>query len=135
MIINTLKLIIFIFIFTGIGEGCKKKKNDKEEIEIEIIDRDIVGDFYVSVSGDDNNSGTLDSPFKTIKKAIEVTTAGKVVVVLNGNYDEFIKIQKSGTSIDNRITIFSKNKNGAKCRGFRIEGSYVTVDGFEIEMK
>ncbi|MEE0980287.1 MAG: hypothetical protein U0K91_01285, partial [Acutalibacteraceae bacterium] len=31
----------------------------------------VVGDFYVSTNGNDNNSGTKDSPFLTIEKAVE----------------------------------------------------------------
>ena len=39
-----------------------KEKND---------DKMIVGDFYVSTKGNDENSGTKDSPFLTIEKAVE----------------------------------------------------------------
>ena len=39
-----------------------KEKND---------DKMIIGDFYVSTSGNDENSGTKDSPFLTIEKAVE----------------------------------------------------------------
>ncbi len=34
-------------------------------------DKLIIGDFYVSTTGNDNNSGTKDSPFLTIEKAVE----------------------------------------------------------------
>ena len=34
-------------------------------------DKMIVGDFYVSTNGNDENSGTKDSPFLTIEKAVE----------------------------------------------------------------
>ena len=39
-----------------------KEKND---------DKMIIGDFYISTNGNDENSGTKDSPFLTIEKAIE----------------------------------------------------------------
>ena len=39
-----------------------KEKND---------DKMIIGDFYVSTNGNDENSGTKDSPFLTIEKAAE----------------------------------------------------------------
>ena len=39
-----------------------KEKND---------DKMIIGDFYVSTNGNDENSGTKDSPFLTIEKAVE----------------------------------------------------------------
>ncbi len=34
-------------------------------------DKMIIGDFYVSTNGNDENSGTKDSPFLTIEKAVE----------------------------------------------------------------
>ena len=39
-----------------------KEKNDDEMI---------IGDFYVSTTGNDENNGTKDSPFLTIEKAVE----------------------------------------------------------------
>lgn len=39
-----------------------KEKND---------DKMIIGDFYVSTNGNDENNGTKDSPFLTIEKAVE----------------------------------------------------------------
>jgi len=131
---NIIKLFVFLILFSIIGTSCKKKETElEEEADIEIINRDIDGDYYVSESGNDNNSGTLDKPFQTIKKAVSIVSPGKIIVVLDGNYDEFVTIKTGGTSEDKKIIIFSKNINGAKCRGFRIEGDYVTIDGFNIE--
>ena len=40
-------------------------------------------DFYVSNSnGSDNNSGTFESPFKTINKGISMVSAGGTVYVM-----------------------------------------------------
>ena len=44
-------------------------------------------DFYVSDSnGSDNNSGTVESPFKTINKGISMVSAGGTVYVMEGVY-------------------------------------------------
>ncbi len=56
-------------------------------------DKMIVGDFYVSTKGNDKNSGTKDSPFLTIEKAVEAVRntdkAGKngiTVCIESGEY-------------------------------------------------
>ncbi len=61
-----------------------KEKND---------DKMIIGDFYVSTTGNDNNSGTKDSPFLTIEKVVEAVRntdkAGKkgiTVCIEGGEY-------------------------------------------------
>ena len=47
----------------------------------------IAQDFYVSDSnGSDNNSGTLEAPFKTINKGISMVSAGGTVYVMDGVY-------------------------------------------------
>ncbi len=46
-----------------------------------------VGDYYVSTSGSDGNSGTsLGAAFATIGKALAVATAGKTILVRAGTY-------------------------------------------------
>ena len=61
-----------------------KEKND---------DKMIIGDFYISTNGNDENSGTKDSPFLTIEKAVEAVKntdkAGKngiTVCIEGGEY-------------------------------------------------
>ena len=121
-----IKTVIFIFfIFTSIH--CKKEPVETFEL------RSIVGDYYVSTTGDDSNPGTKDAPWRTIQNSVQNVSPGQVIVVKEGNYDEFVKIKVNGTSKDERITLFSESLHGASCRGFKIEGNYITVDGFGIE--
>lgn len=61
-----------------------KEKND---------DKMIMGDFYVSTNGNDENNGSIDSPFLTIEKAIEAVRAmdkteknGITVCIEGGEY-------------------------------------------------
>ena len=46
----------------------------------------VAQDFYVSKQGNDNNSGTKESPFKTISKAAKVALPGSSVTVHEGTY-------------------------------------------------
>ena len=45
-------------------------------------------DYYVSPTGNNNNSGTLAHPFKTIQKAADNVEAGDVVNIMGGVYHE-----------------------------------------------
>ncbi len=62
--------------------------------------------FYVSPLGSDTNSGTtINTPFKTLNKALTATSAGATIYMLNGTYYEGDLIMtKSGTT-NNPITI------------------------------
>jgi len=92
-----------------------------------------IGDFYVSIDGNDNNSGTKEFPWRTIQKGVDTISAGEILVVTAGDYDEKVTIKNSGTANDARLTLFSETSHTAKCRGFIVEGDYVTINGFDIE--
>ena len=53
--------------------------------------------FYVSTEGDDANDGSLDKPFRTIQKAVDVMQPGDTCYVRGGVYHEEVKPAKSGT--------------------------------------
>jgi len=53
--------------------------------------------YYVSPSGSDNNPGTLDQPWKTIKKANLALQAGDTVYIRQGTYHETIEPARSGS--------------------------------------
>ena len=56
--------------------------------------------WYVSPAGNDNNTGTLSSPFKTIPTAIEAAAPGDEILLRNGNYtSNEIRIGKSNLKI------------------------------------
>ena len=54
-------------------------------------------DIYVAKNGDDNNDGTIDSPYLTISKAASVSVAGDVVYIREGIYKETLTPANSGT--------------------------------------
>ena len=52
--------------------------------------------FYVSTTGNDSNSGTIDSPWRTIQHAANSVQAGDTVYVRGGVYSESVNISVSG---------------------------------------
>ena len=61
--------------------------------------------YYVSTSGNDSNTGSQSQPWATLKKSISKLSAGDILLVREGTYNENkITINISGTS-NNEITI------------------------------
>jgi uncharacterized protein DUF1565/parallel beta helix pectate lyase-like protein len=56
------------------------------------------GTYYVSVSGNDTNPGTLALPWRHIQYALGRVSAGSTVQVLNGVYNEKVAFPRSGAS-------------------------------------
>lgn len=52
--------------------------------------------YYVSTNGDDNNKGTINSPWKTIQKAATRVSAGDTVLIRGGKYCEIVTMTTSG---------------------------------------
>jgi len=56
--------------------------------------------WYVATNGNDNNPGTLSSPFKNLTAAIEAANPGDVILLRGGNYiSQEIRINKSDLHI------------------------------------
>ncbi|MCC6726795.1 MAG: right-handed parallel beta-helix repeat-containing protein [Saprospiraceae bacterium] len=56
--------------------------------------------WYVAPNGNDNNPGSLGSPFKTLPAAIDAASPGDVIELRNGNYaSNEIRIGKSNLTI------------------------------------
>ncbi|MFD1387568.1 right-handed parallel beta-helix repeat-containing protein [Oceanobacillus oncorhynchi subsp. oncorhynchi] len=53
--------------------------------------------IYVAMDGNDQNEGTLESPFQTIAKASSEAEAGTTVYIQEGIYKEPLVVQYSGT--------------------------------------
>jgi hypothetical protein len=54
--------------------------------------------YYVSASqGNDNNTGTIKNPFRTVQKAADLMDAGDTCFVREGIIRETVKLKKSGT--------------------------------------
>ncbi len=60
--------------------------------------------FYLSPGGDDNQEGTRQAPWKSLKKASETAKAGDTIILLPGNYEG--KLQPVNSGIANEPIIF-----------------------------
>ncbi len=142
--INTIKndAVIFLVVLSAIIFSCNTLPSKHNK-------------YYVSLDGKDSNSGTIVSPFRTIKKGASVLNSGDTLIVKDGDYGyEFaIKIDKNGQK-DNPIVIMAENPGKVFLKGLRKEGevdgadslkdgdtgtafvianvSYVVIDGFII---
>ncbi len=96
-------------------------------------------DYWVSISGDDQNDGTKTNPWATLQHAAQQVAAGDTVTVTAGQYDGF-QLYNSGTP-NARITF--RAERGARPQivsdapgrpdGINLEGaSYVTIEGFRV---
>ncbi|RPI00731.1 MAG: DUF1565 domain-containing protein, partial [Ignavibacteriae bacterium] len=104
--------------------------------------------FYVATNGNDNNSGSIDSPFKTINKAWSRVSAGDIIYVRGGTYTYSMMPSttlnnKSGTSgnlikiwnysgefpvIDYSAETFTTQKIGIQMTG----SNYIHIKGIRV---
>ena len=100
--------------------------------------------YYVSLTGNDSNPGTLAAPWRTIQHAADTARAGSTVNVRAGTYEELVSIHVSGNALDGFITVRSYPGETAVIDAahftpagrqgvLTIENqSYVRIEGFEI---
>jgi parallel beta-helix repeat protein len=100
--------------------------------------------YYVSVEGNDGNSGTEASPFRTIRKAVSKLQEGDVAYVRTGTYVESVWIGQSGTE-NAPVTLMAYPGESPVIDGqgwlpdedwgalVQVEGNYVYVSGFEVK--
>jgi hypothetical protein len=101
--------------------------------------------YYVSASGNDNNSGlTTSSPFKTIQRAADLTNPGDTVSIMNGTYTNLpqagsvVSIKRSGTA-NAWITYKAHPGHTPKIQhntwqGIGLSGvAYINISGIEIK--
>src|SRR3989304_939069 len=101
--------------------------------------------IYVSPTGDDNNPGTIDQPFKTIPAAINEAQARDTIYLRGGIYslDTTISISKNGSE-ENKYYLFSYKDERAildfssmavnsSNRGISLSGSYWYIKAIDIK--
>lgn len=79
-------------------ENCMKDLNNEFS---GYMPKGVVGKTYYvaqSANASDNNDGSIDRPFATIKKASSVAQAGDTVIVREGKYRETVKPENDGTA-------------------------------------
>ncbi len=77
-------------------------------------------EYHVSVNGNDENTGTVANPFKTISKAVEYAYPGDVITVHEGTYREWINPIRSGNSDLQRIVFRAAPGEKVKIKGSEI---------------
>ncbi len=109
--------------------------------------------YHVSLKGNDNNNGSKNSPFRTLKKGVTLLTAGDTLIVEAGNYgyEYNIRISNSGTP-EKPIVVMAEKPGSVFLKGPRKKGeeelylddwgegsaividnsSYVVLDGFHV---
>lgn len=80
--------------------------------------------WYVATTGNDGNSGTLDSPLKSISKALLRVNPGDTIFLREGAYHEFVTPTRSGEK-GKLITLKSYPGETAK-----IDGTGMTIKGW-----
>jgi len=107
-----------------------------------------VGQYYVSPTGSDSNSGTQAAPFLTIQRAADVVNPGDTVIVedgvysnsaASGNNSRLVTMSRGGTAAS-PVTFRAQNKWGAVLDGLNnttadgmgVAANYITIQDFEI---
>lgn len=108
-------LLAFCLLITAIY-GCNDSSTNPppEDVETE-------ADFYIALTGNDANPGTIDQPWRTIGKAASTLSPGETALVRAGTYPERVIVQKSG-SPGKLITIAA------------YPGETVTIDGAGLSL-
>ena len=104
MIQKYLLLIVFGFLFTGMSYSQKS--------------------WYVSPTGDDGNSGSINSPLKKIQTAVNKMAAGDKIILRDGIYRESVNIVKRNIKIHAYSGETPIVKGSDLMTGWVAEGSY-----------
>lgn len=91
--------------------------------------------YYVSMSGNDSNSGSQAQPWRTIQNAINAMVAGDTLLVSPGNYNEYLHSKAAGlpgAPITFRANPPNDPNNQVVVAQFRIQHPYQVIEGFNI---
>ena len=98
-------------------------------------------DYYVAEQGADSNPGTFTSPFRTIRRALSVVSAGDTVTIRAGTYHEANLAPPSGSSgatvtiraySGERVVLDGQNRAGRDDGFYLWKTDYVEIEGLEI---
>lgn len=106
-----MKKLIYLLCLLFLAVGCSQPTGNE---------------YHVSITGDDTNSGTKKSPFRTIQKAASVAVPGDVVTVHEGVYRERVSPVHSGE--EGKPIVYQ----AAKGERVEIKGSEI-IKGWEEE--
>jgi len=129
----------------------RKSKNFKKNITISTISLAMIflilglttisgsssNNYYVSLLGDDSNSGDINNPLATLQHAADISTHGDVIIVSEGDYTNQGRIYLRNSGEENNLIVFEA-EGVVKTKGFGIFGAnggtvdYVKIKGFDI---
>ncbi len=102
-----------------------------------IAGQSVAATYYVDAGNEaakDDNAGTEAAPLKSVQAAADKATAGDVIIVKPGQYDEMVTVKQSGTE-DKLITFRAEPSRQARLKGVVLEADYISIEGFEISNK
>ena len=77
-------------------------------------------DYHVAKTGNNDNPGTLDSPFLTIQKAADIALPGDKIIVHEGVYRERITPPGGGESDSKRIIYIAADGENVEIKGSEV---------------
>lgn len=83
-----------------------------------------IPEYFVATTGSDEAAGTQAAPWRSIQKASDSMAAGSTVTVIEGNYPEFVTVDRSNLNITapGKVTM----------KGFLVSGNNNLIRGFTI---
>lgn len=93
--------------------------------------------LYVGPNGNDGRGNgeaqNRNTPFRTIQNAIDRSSNGDEIVVLDGTYNQRVFVNRSGSG-GGDFVLRSENKEGARVLGAiqANDQSFITIDGFDV---
>jgi parallel beta-helix repeat protein len=97
------------------------------------------GTYYVSLQGNNTNTGSENQPWQTIQFAVNQAIPGDTIIVHAGTYQENVHITRAGEP-DNPISLIAAESEGVLINGRADpaligEGNYWVLRGFELTSK
>ncbi|OPX84743.1 MAG: hypothetical protein A4E53_03800 [Pelotomaculum sp. PtaB.Bin104] len=140
IIIGVLFLLTWLFLYF---RYFRKEKGEIAHVDSNGPGSDDAAIYSVaSAWGDDNNTGSLTSPWKTIQHAVSHLQPGDKLLIRAGIYKEYISLNKSGTS-ENPITVEVFHSEEVVLDGegvgwkygfnFEYGASFVTLSGLKVK--
>ena len=86
-------------------------------------------EYHVAKNGNDNNNGTLESPFLTISMAAKIALPGSVVTVHEGTYRERVSPDYGGLSTTKPIIYQAASGEDVWIKGSEIIKNWKKFDG------
>lgn len=86
-------------------------------------------EYHVAKSGNDQNSGSPESPLLTIQMAAGLAQPGDVIIVHEGVYRERVNPPRGGTSDGNRIVYRAARGEKVEIRGSEVIRDWVRFSG------